>query len=448
MHESGGSSVLWLIISSLEMLSLLSPPYFLCLLPYPSPYSSPNKRIPFQRGVEIARQYGVHEMLRPLLDYAPQPGQELAAAPPRIKAIRRTSSKSKLDDDGSMEESPKGTSFHPTHHVSSSCLTMHPPTVPTPAAAVRRKSVVEEDGAYGFYSSVTSAASATVRPPPQQQPTNGERYRAIFMSVFLNHENHKLPDLLTGPNPPPADLDVDLIIDDQGHTSMHWAAALSRIHVLHTLLNLGADARRVNFNGESALVRAVLVTNNFDKDTFVDLLTLLHNAIDIVDKKGRTVIHHIALTAGIKGRMQASRYYLDSLLDTMSKTGLDIGAIIDVQDKNGDTALNIAARIGNRSLVEQLLRAGADPEIPNRAGLRPIDFGLEDARLSSLFNKVRLSFVGVFFHEGLIIILSAGCWNRGDIGFRGKQTRQPVRHPCLWPVAAIAIEWWRRQHFR
>ena len=248
---------------------------------------------------------------------------------------------------------------------------------------------MEEDYGYGFYSSVSNAAAtatanAAVRPPP----TNGERYRAIFMSVFLNHENHKLPELLTGPTPP-ADLDVDLIIDDQGHTSMHWAAALSRINVLQMLLNLGADARRVNFNGESALIRAVLVTNNFDNDTFVDLLTLIHNAIDIMDKKGRTVIHHIALTAGIKGRMQASRYYLDNLLDMMTKTGMDIGALIDVQDKNGDTALNIAARIGNRSLVEQLLRAGADPKVPNRAGLRAIDFGLEDTRLSSLFNKVR-----------------------------------------------------------
>lgn len=239
----------------------------------------------------------------------------------------------------------------------------------------------QQPSSFGFYS--VQQPPAVVRPPP----TVGERYRAILMSVFLNHESHKLPELLTNPTPP-ADLDVDLIIDDQGHSSLHWAAALSRIPVLQHLLNLGADPRRVNYNGESALIRAVLVTNNFDNDTFPDLLNLLHGAIDITDKKGRTIIHHIALTAGIKGRMQASRYYLDSLLDMMTKTAMDVGAIIDVQDKNGDTALNIAARIANRNLVEQLLKAGADAEIPNRAGLRPIDFGLEDERLMSLFEKV------------------------------------------------------------
>lgn len=220
-----------------------------------------------------------------------------------------------------------------------------------------------------------------------QSPSNGERYRAVLMSVFLNHETHKIPELLTNSNPPP-DLDIDLIIDDQGHTSLHWAAALARVNILQLLLNLGADPRRVNFNGESALIRAVLVTNNYDSDTFYDLLTLLHSAIDITDKKGRSLIHHIALTAGIKGRVQASRYYLDTFIEMMTKTGMDVCAIIDLQDKNGDTALNIAARIANRTLVEQLLRVGADPEIPNRAGLRPVDFGLEDQKLAVLFQKV------------------------------------------------------------
>lgn len=230
---------------------------------------------------------------------------------------------------------------------------------------------------YGYY-----PAQVPVRPPP----TNAERYRAILMSIFLNHDGHKLPDLITNPNPP-ADLDIDLIIDDQGHTSLHWAAALARINVLQYLLKLGADPRRVNFNGESALIRAVLVTNNFDNDSFVELLSMIPNAIDITDKKGRSVLHHIALTAGIKGRLQASRYYLETLVDAMLKGGYDLTALIDLQDKNGDTTLNIAARIGNRNLVEHLLRHGADPELPNRAGLRPVDFGLEDARLASLFQS-------------------------------------------------------------
>lgn len=246
-----------------------------------------------------------------------------------------------------------------------------------------------QENPYGNNSSGYYTGQATSQ-MAQRVPTNGERYRAILMSVFLNSDQHKVPDLLTNPMPP-ADLEIDLIIDDQGHSSLHWAAALARINILQLLLNLGADPRRVNFSGESALIRAVLVTNNFDNDCFYNLLTLLHTAIDITDKKGRSVIHHIALTAGIKGRFQASRYYLDHLLDFMTKSGMDIGMIIDLQDKNGDTALNIAARIGNRQLVEQLLRCGANSDIPNRAGLRPVDFGVEDATLATLFQNRSLS---------------------------------------------------------
>jgi hypothetical protein len=42
----------------------------------------------------------------------------------------------------------------------------------------------------------------------------------------------------------------------------------------------------------------------------------------------------------------------------------------------GDTALNIAARIGHRSIISQLLEVGADPRIANNAGLKPLDFAI------------------------------------------------------------------------
>ena len=50
---------------------------------------------------------------------------------------------------------------------------------------------------------------------------------------------------------------------------------------------------------------------------------------------------------------------------------------MDVQDVHGDTALNIAARVGNRGLVKLLLDAGADKARANKLGLKPQDFGVE-----------------------------------------------------------------------
>ena len=48
--------------------------------------------------------------------------------------------------------------------------------------------------------------------------------------------------------------------------------------------------------------------------------------------------------------------------------------MLDAQDTNGDTALNIAERLGNRVLVKQLGKIGANAEPANSFGLPPLDF--------------------------------------------------------------------------
>ncbi|KAF8935511.1 transcriptional regulator swi6 [Dissophora ornata] len=214
--------------------------------------------------------------------------------------------------------------------------------------------------------------------PPEEPPLEGtEKYRTILMSIFLNDDQEQIPELLTDPVSPP-DLDINLVIDDQGHTSLHWAAALARIPVLDLLVQKQADIRRVNYNGESALVRAVLVTNNYDKQSFPHVLSLLHSAIPLVDRKNRTLLHHIAITAGIRGRETSSRYYMECLFEWIARQGGDFASIVDVQDKNGDTALTIAARVGDRYLAKILMGVGANREIENKVGLKAEDFGLDD----------------------------------------------------------------------
>jgi regulatory protein SWI6 len=170
------------------------------------------------------------------------------------------------------------------------------------------------------------------------------------------------------------------------------------MHLLRALVSAGASPYRVNASGETALMRAATVTNNSDQTSFPELLDVLGSTIDVRDNRGRTVLHHIALTSAVKGRSHSSRYYLNSLLEWVVRQGsapssqssaangnghgpkMALGRfmseIVNAQDKTGDTALNIAARIGNRSIIIQLLEVGADPSISNRAGLRPVDFGV------------------------------------------------------------------------
>ena len=247
-----------------------------------------------------------------------------------------------------------------------------------------------------------------LHPLPFEVSPEAEHKRNLLMGLFLpsNAEANEQAqyEVLQTLNP----LDLDSPIDASSHTALHWAATLARIPLLRALISVGASPYRVNASGETALMRASAVTNNSDQVSFPELLDVLGNTIEIRDNRGRTVLHHVAVTSAVKGRSHSSRYYLESLLEWVVRQGsapssqattaaangttgssqqqqqqqprMGIGRfmseIVNAQDKSGDTALNIAARIGNRSIISQLLEVGADPSIANKAGLRPVDFGV------------------------------------------------------------------------
>ena len=156
------------------------------------------------------------------------------------------------------------------------------------------------------------------------------------------------------------------------------AASTGRHSTVEAILAAGADVHRGNFNGETALMRACLATHCFDTQTFHTLVAALSASIRTLDTARRSVFHHIVATAGVKGRAVGARYYLDQVnLWIVNHERADFRSIIDIQDEHGDTALNIAARVGNRSLVRVLLDAGANKLLANKLGLRPGDFGVE-----------------------------------------------------------------------
>jgi ankyrin repeat protein len=238
-------------------------------------------------------------------------------------------------------------------------------------------------------------APGPLRPLPYDMSPEAEAKRSLLMSLFMDPTGPDETNRNGLRNMIPQELDAP--IDSQSHTALHWAATLSRMPLLRALIEAGASPFRVNEAGETALMRACIVTNSMDHNSFPELLDVLGVTIDVRDVKGRTVLHHIAVTSAVKGRNSASRYYLESLLEWVVRQGsapssqnapgsltapakMGIGRfmseIVNAQDSSGDTALNIAARIGNRSIVSQLLEVGADPNIANRAGLRPLDFGI------------------------------------------------------------------------
>lgn len=192
--------------------------------------------------------------------------------------------------------------------------------------------------------------------------------------------------------------DVDAILDDQGHTALHIASSLSRLVTVQSLIANGADVHRGNHLGETPLMRTVLSTHSFETQSLPTLLAHgLSQSIMTLDTSKKSVLHHVVLVAGVKGRSVIARYYLDQIFYYITKeAGGDFGRIVDLQDEHGDTALNIAARVGSRTLVRTLVDVGANKLLMNKLGLKPGDFGVEsEVSMTEISRLVLTESVGV-----------------------------------------------------
>ena len=210
-------------------------------------------------------------------------------------------------------------------------------------------------------------------------------------------------------NPENPNVSVNVIIDDHGHAPLHWASALSKLSLVRLLLARppeegGANVNAGNFAGETALHRSVLVTNSYEQGSFPRLLKLLGASLDTRDYKRRTILHHIAMVAALRGRSAPARYYLACVLEHISQaqqvrslpsqqqhdseilpmTRQAVQALINAQDDDGETALGIVARIGNASMIRMLLEVGARKDLLNHFGIKPADWGLEQHSSSAV----------------------------------------------------------------
>jgi len=240
----------------------------------------------------------------------------------------------------------------------------------------------------------------TLAPLPTPESPEGEEKRAVLLDLFAeqartDYSTHPALTELT-----PADYDTPL--DASANTALHWAATLARVPLLKALLQKGANMWRGNAAGQSPLISAVLVNNCWEHSCFPDVLELLGPLIEFRDATGRTILHHVAVACGIKGRAPSSKYYLEALLEFLVRSARSdpgnmregenvhslhpgrgpmslmrfLSTIVNAQDKGGNTALNLVARIGNRSIIQQLLEIKADPTIANHKGVSAQAFGV------------------------------------------------------------------------
>lgn len=169
---------------------------------------------------------------------------------------------------------------------------------------------------------------------------------------------------------PPEGIDLDRAIDEKGNSALHWASAMGDLNVVKELLARGADIHSQSDSLETPLMRAVIFTNNFDRQTMDKLAGYFVDTVAIVDVLGNTVFHHIANTTQSKPKYACARYYLDCILNKMAErySPVEIEEVLNTQDHAGDTAMTIAARHGARKCVRSLIGRNAAVDIPNHTG--------------------------------------------------------------------------------
>lgn len=374
--------------------------------------------VPFERGVALARQYKVDHILKPIFDYTagdtspPLAPKHITAAHTRPRKPREPRKRRKktvaaaevvhTDVEDSSQYSDGAESDTSRHMAIDTVGTR----TPSPLAASARLNHSDDERHHRKFNmaSLNRNSSQLLSPSSylgsqrsshlHQQRQQGPKRRkmmeresieadedddepSFYAQQLLDYfvsDSADVPDILTNP---PDDFDIDVIVDEEGHTSLHWAAAMARLRVVTLLISQGADIFRVNYRGQTALMRAVLFTNNFDSKSFGSLLDVLQKTIFNIDKNDQTVFHHIASTAGWRGKVHASRYYMECLIAKLSSNRQELIAILNVQDVYGDTALTIASRIANKKLVKLLLDAGASPDIVNEDGKTAQDYILD-----------------------------------------------------------------------
>lgn len=228
--------------------------------------------------------------------------------------------------------------------------------------------------------SSNSSAKATMPPPPVPQAPQQMVDYADELIRFFSEENGSVPSFITSP---PADFNINMAIDEEGHTALHWASSIASADVIEVFLSNGADPLAVNNLGLNSLSKLLFFNNSFEVKNFPALLKLLRNCLIVPDYNGRTPLHYLMELYQLgDSKLQPLEYYLSEIVrfiseaqrqaelaDEKHKNKNLLRILINHQDVNGDSVLHVAIKSKANSFIKVLLTNGADLEIKNNQKL-------------------------------------------------------------------------------
>lgn len=201
-------------------------------------------------------------------------------------------------------------------------------------------------------------------------PLEGDGSYASQLLRFFNEESAPIPYFLYNP---PAEFDINEAIDDEGHTTLHWAASVGNLSLVQLVLSKNANALTVSNYGLNPLSKCIAFTNCYDLRNFPMMIDVLEMCLINTDINGRTPLHYLCQYLKVESKLPALSYYLQVIvnkLTVMSNSNKSNASnlskiVIDHQDVSGDSCLHIAARVGSTLFVKFLLSQGARDDLVN-----------------------------------------------------------------------------------
>ena len=172
--------------------------------------------------------------------------------------------------------------------------------------------------------------------------TDIQNRTALMIACIMGNEDAIIVLLTAGTNPN--------AVDSCSYTCLHFAVEGGcSIEAIHAIIDHGADVNATTIANVTALMFAIWKRS-------VSVINILLRAganPNIANDDGCTCLHEAVI-----------EYLSEEILQVLNNHGADV----NTRDKKNQTALMLASEKGNTDAMNVLLKAGADPNIPDASG--------------------------------------------------------------------------------
>lgn len=358
-------------------------------------------------GKALAKKFGCDILLSPILDF--NPAIDFVGMKPVTKRIPRTKTtptEINIDEiDGTLtpvrSRAPSAATVLGTpvrdHHTQQEAT---PSNRISPTFGLSKRLFDEENTQRDFIESVYSRKKTKAEDSSDLENIDYNEYihesltekqHAILMHLFIQDDSDHSTSLffeLVKLKTDPTKIDLNLVLDKDGGSLLHWAAACGRIRLVKLLIFHGAKVTDICGDGVTPLMKALESIRNFSLNSMDALLTLLGPSVMLADKKGRTALHYACILSRFRSKREVSTYYMECIASYLEDTRFSINSPLnhfaDTADTNGDTALHISCRYKNHKNVALLVNMNASIEIENAAKETALSLSTYDFRLQQL----------------------------------------------------------------